>query len=39
LSFKTKDIAWIVSHCETDSHREVYVDALKNATSLQVRMG
>ncbi len=36
LSFKTKDIAWIVSHCETDSHRERYVDALRNWTTLQI---
>ena len=23
---KAKDIAWIVSHCETNSHREKYVE-------------
>ena len=33
---KLKDIAWIVSHCQTDSHRERYVDALRNATSLKI---
>ena len=26
---KAKDIAWIVSHCETNSHREKYVEKLK----------
>ena len=25
---KSKDIAWIVSHCETPSHRESYVQGL-----------
>ena len=25
---KIKDIAWIVSHCETPSHREAYVQGL-----------
>ena len=25
-----------MSHCETDSHRERYVDALRNATSLKI---
>lgn len=33
---KSKDIAWIVSHCETDSHRERYVEALKQVTSLKI---
>jgi len=27
---KVNDIAWIVSHCETNSHREKYVEKLKN---------
>ena len=27
---KANDIAWIVSHCETNSHREKYVEKLKN---------
>ena len=36
LSKKTKDIAWIVSHCETDSKREAFVEKLQNLTSLQI---
>ena len=31
---RKKDIAWIVSHCETESHREDYVNALKNSSKL-----
>lgn len=27
---KTKDIAWLVSHCDTESKREDYVQALQN---------
>ena len=36
LSKKKKDIAWIVSHCETDSKREAFVEKLQNLTSLQI---
>jgi hypothetical protein len=32
LSQRIKDIAWIVSHCPTDSHRERYVKKLKKVT-------
>jgi len=33
LSNKTKDIAWLVSHCDTESRREDYVQALKKLNS------
>ena len=36
LSLKSKDIAWIVSHCETDSKREAYVEKLQKITSLKI---
>ena len=33
---KTKDILWMVSHCDTDSKREVYVEQLKKLTNLTI---
>ena len=36
VSFKTKDIAWIVSHCHTDSNRESFVEEFQNLTSLKI---
>ena len=36
LAKKTKDILWMVSHCETDSKREKYVEELQNSTGLKI---
>ena len=36
VSLKSKDIAWIVSHCHTDSRRESFVEELQNLTSLKI---
>ena len=33
---KTKDILWMVSHCDTDSKREVYVERLRKLTNLTI---
>ena len=33
FSYKTKDILWMVSHCETDSRREDYVKKLQSHLS------
>ena len=33
ISYKTKDILWMVSHCTTDSHREDYVEKLQRELS------
>ena len=33
FGYKTKDILWMVSHCETDSKREFYVKKLQNHLS------
>ena len=33
FSYKEKDILWIVSHCRTDSKREVYVKKLQKELS------
>lgn len=36
FGYRNKDIAWIVSHCKTDSLREKYVNDLREATKLQI---
>ena len=36
LSKRQKDIAWVVSHCHTPSHREQYVEKMKQQRSLQI---
>ena len=37
ISYKTKDILWMVSHCETDSRREDYVKKLQeNLPTLKI---
>ena len=36
FSHKTKDILWMVSHCDTTSKREVYVEHLRQATNLKI---
>ena len=33
---KTENVAWIVSHCETDSKREEYVKILQNYTQVDI---
>ena len=36
LKNKTKQIAWIVSHCDTSSHRELLVDQLKKFIDIDI---
>ena len=36
LSKRQKDIAWVVSHCQTPSHREQYVEKMRQHKSLQI---
>ena len=36
LSQRTKDIAWMVSHCTTNSKREDYVNEMQKFDKLQV---
>jgi alpha-1,3-fucosyltransferase len=33
---RTQDIAWMVSHCQTNSHREKVVNKLRQATNLTI---
>ena len=33
INSRPKDIAWVVSHCETENHREDFVEAMKKANS------
>ena len=35
---KSKDIAWIVSHCNSSSHREDYVNSMKNLTDSSLKI-
>ena len=36
LNNRSKEIAWIVSHCQTENHREKYVQELKDLGSLPI---